>query len=101
MSRPRNCEVSAALERQVGAPAGMFVTVTEEGVGWLVIEELDRVDRMSLTERLLRALDDGYTEVGVGIVRGRFQGVRFSCTVRVPAQPAHPSLGGRHLAVVR
>jgi hypothetical protein len=101
MSRAHNCELSAALERQVGAPAGMFVTVTEEGVGWLVIEELDGVDRMTLTEALVRTLDDGYTEIGVGTIRGRFQGVRFSCTVRVPTQTVHPSMSGRHLAVVR
>jgi hypothetical protein len=101
VSRARNCEISAALERQVGTPAGMFVTVTEDGVGWLVIEEPDGTDREALTEALVRALDDGHTEIGVGIVLGRFQGVRFSCTIRVPAQPVHPSLGGRHLAVVR
>jgi hypothetical protein len=101
MSRAHNCELSAVLERQVGAPAGMFVTVTEDGVGWLVIEELEGVERMALTEALVRVLDDGYTEIGVGTVRGRFQGVRFSCTIRVPAQTAHPSLSARHLAVVR
>jgi hypothetical protein len=81
----------------------MFVTVTEDGVGWLVIEELEGVERMALTEALVRALDDnGRTEVGVGIVRGTIGGAPFSCRMRVvTAQTAHPSLGGRHLAVVR
>jgi hypothetical protein len=102
MSRAHNCRVSAALEAAVDAPADdLVVIVTADRITWSLVDPEPDV-AWRLTVALVAALDDGYTTFGPHHVTGRIQGVPFTCsTVARQAAPAHPSLGGRHLAVVR
>jgi hypothetical protein len=96
MSRPRNCEISAALERAVDAPAGMFVTIGAESISWIVTEEIDAADVAALDLALTMALDAGYTGLTRDGVAGRIQGV----PIRVAYAAAESVTGGRHRAVV-
>jgi hypothetical protein len=101
MSSLRNCELSAALGRLVDAPAVIDMVISPASISWIITDELDGIDRMALTAAIVRELDDTGVQVGVGTIRGRFNGVQFTCSITVPAQTAHPSMSGRHLAVVR
>jgi hypothetical protein len=97
VSRPHNCHLSAALERQVNAPAGMFVTIGADSISWIVTEEIDAADVAALDLALTRALDAGYTGLTRDGVAGRIQGV----PIRVAYTAAESVTGGRHLAVVK
>ena len=96
MSRPRACELSAALERHVNPPGGMFITVSDTGIWWVITDDLDAADVAGLDLALTLALDDGYTAITTRGLVGRFQGV----PVRVAYEHAPASTPRRHLEVV-
>jgi hypothetical protein len=101
MSAARNCELSAGLARLVAAPSATSMVISDTAIRWVVADDLDPLDRETLKAALVRQLDDTGVEVGADLVGGRIGGVPFSCLLTRASQPAHPSLGGRHLAVVR
>ena len=96
MSRPRACELSAILERHVNPPAGMFVTVSDTGIWWVITDELDACDVAALDLALTLALDDDHTAITSRGLVGRFQGV----PVRVAYSNAPAHTPRRHLEVV-
>jgi len=97
VSRARNCELSAALERRVNPPAGMFATIGEHSISWIVTEELEPADVAALDLALTLALDDGYTGLTRDGIAGRISGV----DIRVAYSNTVGATAGRHLAVVR
>jgi hypothetical protein len=97
MSRARNCELSAVLERRVNPPAGMFATIGEHSIAWIVTEELEPADVAALDLALTLALDDGYTGLTRDGIAGRISGV----DIRVAYSNTTADVAGRHLAEVR
>jgi hypothetical protein len=93
MSRPRNCEISAALERAINAPVGMFATIGPDTIAWVITEELDAGEVAAIDLALAAALDDGYTSLVRDGVAGRIHGVPF--------RVAYAAVVMRPLAVVR
>jgi hypothetical protein len=97
VSRPRNCELSAALERKVDAPADMFVSIGASGIWWAVTDVLDAAEVTALDVALTRHLDAGYTGITRDGLAGRIDGVPFRVTYAAQVAPG----ANRHLAVVR
>jgi hypothetical protein len=96
MTRTGNCLVSAALERAVNAPEGMFVTIGTHGIWWVVTDELDPADATRLDLALNAALDAGYTSITRDGLSGRIDGI--------PIRLAHAGVNavtGRHLSAVK